>query len=52
MFKDVCRLVIAPFFDLDLISDDDDESESGQPAGPSQANAWELIGEEKTRGEW
>jgi len=52
MFKDVCRLVIAPFFNLDLISDDDDKSESGQIAGLSQASAWVLIGEEKTRGEW
>ena len=52
MFKDVCRLVIAPFFDLGLISDEDDESASDQPKTPSQAGAWVLIGEEKTRGEW
>jgi tubulin--tyrosine ligase len=51
MFKDVVRLVIAPFFDLELIEDEDD-SESGPAETPNKAEAWILIGEEKTRGEW
>ena len=51
MFKDVVRLVIAPFFDLDLITDED-EDDVPPVKSDTSGSSWVLIGGEQTRGEW
>lgn len=48
MFKGVVELVVAPFFGLKMIGEDDDEEGEKQ----SWAGEWKLIGEAETRGSW
>lgn len=55
MFSDVIGLVIAPFFNLQVIADEEEDNDAGvgSQAKANDTGTWVLIGEEKTRGsEW
>jgi len=51
MFKGVVQMVVAPFFNLATIQDQE-LAEDDPSADIGTSGAWKLIGEEKTRGAW
>lgn len=51
MFRGVVQMVVAPFFGLTTIQDQD-TAEDDTPSDTNTTGAWKLIGEEKTRGDW
>jgi tubulin--tyrosine ligase len=51
MFKGVVQMVVAPFFNLTTIQDQE-LAEDDSSSHTNTSGAWKLIGEEKTRGDW